>query len=117
MLKGDPVTLICQNINYYIGNREDIWKNAGTVGLEMKTKGPLTKEEVKEKEEIERKEFKEIYEGEQSINDGKLEFFTFQSGASYDMEGILSGFAEKIYHGKGPVLIKFKETPSKVYIL
>ena len=70
-----------------------------------------------EKEELELKEFKEVMEGEQSINDGKLEFFTFQSGLSYDMENIMSGFAEKVYHGKGPFLIKFKETPEKVYNL
>lgn len=69
---------------------------------------------MKEKNELEKKEFKEVIEGEQSINDGKLEFFTFQSGMSYDIEGIISGLADKIYHGSGPVVIKFKETPSKV---
>ena len=108
------MNLICQNINYYVGSKEDIWKKSSSMGLELEVKGILSKEEIKEKEEIEKKEFKEIIEGEQSINDGKLEFFTFQSGMSYDMEGVLSGFADKIYHGRGPIHIKFKETPLKV---
>jgi hypothetical protein len=114
VLKGDPVTLICQNINYYIGNKEDMWKKTSNLGIELQSRGPLSKEELKEKEEIEKKEFKEVLEGEQSINDGKLEFVTFQSGVSYDIEGTISGLAEKVYHGRGPVLINFKQTPSKV---
>lgn len=114
VLKGNPVTLICQNINYYVGSKEDIWKKSTTLGIELQSKGPLTKDELKEKEELEKKEFKDLMEGEQSINDGKLEFFTFQSGMSYDMEGILSGLADKVYHGRGPIHIKFKDTPGRV---
>jgi hypothetical protein len=116
VLKGDPVTLICQNINYYIGSKEDMWKKTSNLGIELQSNCPLSKEELKEKEEIEKKEFKEVLEGEQSINDGKLEFVTFQSGVSYDIEGTISGLAEKVYHGRGPVLINFKHTPSKVVI-
>lgn len=114
VLKGNPVSLICQNINYYIGSKEDIWKKSSNLGIELESKGPLSKEELKEKEEIEKKEFKEVIEGEQSINDGKLEFLTFQSGVSFDIEGTISGLAEKVYHGRGPVLINFKQTPLKV---
>ena len=114
VLKGNPVTLICQNINYYTSSKEDMWKKSSNLGIELQSKGALTKEDRKEKEELEKKEFHEIIEGEQSINDGKLEFLTFQSGASFDLEGIISGLAEKVYHGRGPVLINFKKTPSKV---
>jgi len=27
-LKGDPVSLICQNINFYMGGTHDIWKKS-----------------------------------------------------------------------------------------
>ena len=91
------------------------------MGIELNNKSALTKEEIKvtwmfiqEKEEIEKKEFKEVMEGDQSINDGKLEFITFQSGTTYNIESLISGFADKVYHGRGPVLIKFKDTPIKV---
>lgn len=29
-LKGDPVSLICQNINFYMGGTHDIWKKSKT---------------------------------------------------------------------------------------
>ena len=44
---------------------------------------------IQEKEEIEKKEFKEVMEGDQSINDGKLEFITFQSGTTYNIESLI----------------------------
>lgn len=37
ILKGDPVSLVCQNINFYMGGTADIWKKSGeNIGLEIK---------------------------------------------------------------------------------
>ena len=48
VLKGDPITLICQNINFSLGGIEDVWKKAGkNLGLEIEIKKPLTTLECK----------------------------------------------------------------------
>lgn len=40
LLKGNPVSLVCQNINFYMGGTEDIWKKSGEkLGIEIKERG------------------------------------------------------------------------------
>ena len=34
-MKGDPVSLVCQNINHYMGGTKDIWSKSGGFGLEV----------------------------------------------------------------------------------
>ena len=55
--------------------------------------------------------FKEIFKNsEQKFDDKKLEFFTFDS----EWKVGNSNNANKIYHGTGPCVIVFKDTPEKV---
>lgn len=114
LLKGDPVSLICQNITYYMGGTGNIWKKSGnSIGVD-----------IIENKGIEEKLDKESYENQrrntlnsigvlnkQSYNDQKLEFFSYNSGIVMGMEKIVTGLADKIYQGGGPIFIEFKDTP------
>jgi len=53
---------------------------------------------------------------EQKVNDKKLEFLTYKSGFVMGLEKIVPGNADRIYHGEGPIIINFKETPGFVII-
>lgn len=109
VLKGDPICLIGQNLNFYLGKSEKLWKKNEKVGLEIHNPGKNIKEiDLKIKEERENEKFKHLIQNtDQNMNDSKLEFLTYQSGFC----GINCA---KIYQGTGPVLIKFKETPERV---
>ncbi len=48
---------------------------------------------------------------EQKLNDKKLEFLTYSSGLSLALEKIITGHGDRIYHGGGPIILNFKETP------
>jgi Diacylglycerol kinase accessory domain len=116
VLKGDPVAIVCQNINNYMGGVSNIWNNSKKIGVELfnaQTNSDV-KLDGKMKKEEEKKVFEELIKAEQNFGDGKLEFFGFDSGFSFGLEKIFSGFATKIYQGSGPILIKFKEINSKV---
>jgi diacylglycerol kinase (ATP) len=116
VLRGDPVAIICQNINNYMGGVSNIWNNSKKLGVELfnsQTKSDVKVDEKTKKEE-EKKIFEELIKAEQNFGDGKLEFFGFDSGFSFGLEKIFSGFANKIYQGPGPIFIKFKDINSKV---
>ena len=48
---------------------------------------------------------------EQKLDDHKLEIFSFDNGLQTGFEKVIGGLAKKIYHGGGPILMKFKDTP------
>ena len=107
-----------------MGGTADIWKKAGAnLGLEIDIKRPLTDIECKiwilmssarQKVETERKKFIECL-GEQRFDDGKLEFFTYQNGMRIGLEKMFAGGnAQRVYHGKGPFIIKFKKMTKQV---
>ena len=48
---------------------------------------------------------------QQKLDDKMLEVFTFDSGLKTGFENVVKGFAKKIYHGRGPMEVKFLETP------
>lgn len=94
-----------------MGGVSNIWSNSKKLGVELynpQSNGDIKIDEKTKKEE-EKKIFEELIKAEQSFGDGKLEFFGFNSGISFGLEKIFSGFANKIYQGSGPILIKFKE--------
>ena len=68
MLNGDPISIVCQNINYYLGGSKDIWKNSGTnIGVtHLDTNSEEEKNNLVEKAS-----------SEQKFDDKKLEFFTY----------------------------------------
>ncbi len=113
ILKGNPVSLVGQNINIFNG-KDNLWKNAGDkFGLEayeekMKEKNYKKDAILKMKEEM---FFKEIFKNaEQKFDDRKLEFFSFDS--EWKIGNPNNTF--KLYQGNGPCKINFKETPLKV---
>lgn len=98
--KGKPISIVCQNINFYMGGSSNIWRKSGlNLGLKLK----------KDNEEHVKKSIGAF--DSQSYNDRKLEFFTYTSGLSLAMEKVFTGQANKLYHGEGPFMIIFKETP------
>jgi hypothetical protein len=66
------------------------------------------------KEDLLRQQMDSVLTAEQMYNDGKLEFFTYSSGLKIGFEKIATGQADKVHHGSGPFVIKFKPTPEKV---
>lgn len=108
MLNGDPISIVCQNINYYLGGSKDIWKNSGTnIGVTH----------LDANSEEEKNNLVEKASSEQKFDDKKLEFFTYESEVALGLENIYSGHANKIYHGQGPVRIVFRKgVKEKVYL-
>jgi hypothetical protein len=117
-LKGEPVALVCQNINYFIGGAANIWRNS-TDQFGLETYDPYLnkedKEAVKRKTLNDKEHFREVFKNtEQKLNDQKLEFFTYTSTWKAGCFKVRAGEAEKVYHGTCPIILKFKETPPKV---
>jgi len=75
VLKGDPASIVCQNITSYMGGTKDIWRNSSKLGVEFHN--PENDVNSNEKEEKEKHYFDHLIKAEQSISDGKLEFFFF----------------------------------------
>ena len=50
----------------------------------------------------------------QKLDDKMLEVFTFDNGLETGLEKVYRGLAKKIYHGKGPMEVKFVETPKYI---
>lgn len=95
-----------------MGGTADIWKKSGqNLGLEIDTNQQLVNSNLDLKKEA-GVEFRKILEGEQMFDDGKLEFLTYQKEIYIGLEKISTGNAEKVYHGKGPIIIKFKKISS-----
>lgn len=87
-----------------MGGTPDIWKNSGkSLGLEA-----FSQKDGK-KNETEVQQFKELIDAEQRFDDGKLEFITYQGGLGLGLEKVFKGNGDKVYHGKGPILMKFKK--------
>ena len=99
--------MVFQNINFYLGGTKDIWEKSGSqLGLEMvsvdkKKRNILRKEDSNLSEKLENVQ--------QSICDKKLEVFSYSSGLKVGLEKISTGQADKIHHGGGPFIVKFKK--------
>ena len=89
----------------YMSGITDIWGNA-------KLKSTLT---VKGYQKQDKKKYEEkikIMDSQlQKFDDKQLEVFTFDNGIETGFEKIRSGHAKKLYHGSGPMEIKFLDTP------
>lgn len=105
ILKGDPIDLVCQNINFYFGGTRNIWEKSEHLGLKM----------IDVKDEDMRRYKQEIFENfdQQRFDDKKIEIFTYSSGVSMALENVSPGQASKIYQGKGPAIITFKKHPNE----
>ena len=105
VLSGEPCSIIFQNIFNYMSGVKDIWGN-GKDQLSIKIKNGTKEEEKKYTDKL----LKMAGEN-QKLDDKMLEVFTFDNGFKTGFENVFSGFAKKIYHGRGPMEIKFFETP------
>lgn len=105
ILKGSPVVIVCQNIDYYMGGTENIWGMSEQLGTQ--------------KCGLKRKE-KKIYENniinsfhKQTSDDKQIEFISYNHGMDMGLDRVAGGKAMKIYQGFGPFFITFKKILSK----
>ena len=116
VIKGDPVTLICQNIDFYMGGTRNIWDKTTHLGIHQ---GESTKEVYQEYKRQVLENFKK-----QAYDDKQIEFFTFENGIELGLEKVARGLAKRVYQGPGPVYLQFKRQPddtekialTKVYV-
>ena len=116
MLKGNPVSLICQNIDFYMGGTRNIWDKTSHIGIQQEE---LTKEGYREYKRQVLDNWKK-----QAFDDKKIEFFTFEHGIEIGLEKVARGQARRVYQGYGPVFLEFKKEPdaterialTKVYV-
>ena len=116
IIKGNPVSLICQNIDFYMGGTRDIWGKTSHLGIEQEE---ASKEDYREYK-------RQVYENfkKQAFDDKKIEFLTFDNGFEFGLERFARGLAKRVYQGPGPVFLEFKKEPddtergalTKVYI-
>lgn len=100
-----------------MGGTGDIWTKSGqNLGLELESIPSKTNTNLNLNKEADL-EFRKILEGEQKFDDGKLEFLTYQKEIYIGLEKISSGNAEKVYHGKGPIIMEFNKIPIVILIL
>ena len=106
VLNGNPVNLVCQNIDFYMGGTQKIWDKSNNLAV--------SKEEFNKKQE---KEYcKEVLSHfqKQSFNDKKIEFFTYEHGIQLGLERISGGMAKRVYQGSGPFYLDFKKKPNEI---
>jgi diacylglycerol kinase (ATP) len=106
-LIGTHVNIICQNINFYMGGTENIWKSSEHLGIKIMKKLKTYDKYLKYKRRIFRK-FKD-----QKPDDKKIEIFTYKSGFHMALERVSTGQAARVYQGIGPIYFLFKTHPSK----
>ena len=104
VLKGNPVTLICQNIDFYMGGTRNIWGKTSHIGIQQEE---LTKDEYREYK-------KQVVDNwkNQAFDDKQIEFFTFEHGIEIGLEKVARGLAKRVYQGTGPVFLEFKKDPN-----
>ena len=116
ILKGNPVNIICQNIDFYMGGTQNIWDKSDHLGIKQED---ATRKQYKEY----RKEILESFQ-KQAFDDKKIEFFTYEHGIELGLERVARGMAKRVYQGAGPAFLEFKKNPnatermalSKVYL-
>ena len=105
VLKGTPCSIVFQNIVNYMSGITDIWgEGKDHLSVQVKKDAPP--------------EFQKKYENkllsmaacQQKLDDKMLEVFTFDNGLETGLEKVFKGFAKKIYHGRGPMEVKFEKT-------
>ena len=103
VLKGNPVSLICQNIDFYMGGTRNIWDKTSHLGIQQEE---LTKDQYREYKQKVLDNWKK-----QAYDDKQIEFFTFENGIEIGLEKVARGQAKRVYQGPGPVFLEFKKNP------
>ena len=105
ILKGNPVNIICQNIDFYMGGTQNIWNKSKHIGIKQEE---ATKSQYKQY----KKEVLEHFQ-KQAFDDKKIEFFTYERGIELGLERVNRGMAKRVYQGSGPVYLEFKKNPDE----
>ena len=105
VLEGKPCSIIFQNIINYMSGVRDMW-GKGEERLTVGVKNGTNEENIKYTEKL-----REMAHTIQRFDDKMLEVFTFDNGFETGFEKIIRGLAKKIYHGRGPMEVKFVDTP------
>lgn len=105
VMEGHPCSIIFQNIVNYMSGVRDMW-GKGEERLAIGVQKGTENENIKYTEKL-----KHMASMKQRLDDKMLEVFTFDNGFETGFEKIIRGLAKKIYHGRGPMEIKFLETP------
>ena len=105
ILKGNPVVIVCQNIDYYMGGAENIWGSSKHIGIQA------CGLKRKEKKLYEKKITDSFHK--QSSNDKQIEFITYTHGMDMGIDRYTGGNAKRIYQGSGPFYYTFKKILSK----
>ncbi len=105
VLKGNPVSLICQNIDFYMGGTRNIWDKTSHIGIQQEE---LSKEQYREYK-------RQVIDNwqKQAFDDKKIEFFTFEHGIEMGLERVARGLAKRVYQGPGPIFLEFKKNPDE----
>ena len=100
ILKGNPVSIICQNIFYYMGGTKNIWANSSNLGI---TPEGYTKNQFNQYK-------KDIFDNfqQQSYNDKKIEILVYESAIEEGLKKLKKGMGKRIYQGSGPFYFKFR---------
>ena len=108
VVEGEPCSIIFQNIVNYMSGVNDMWgKGKEQLAVSVKNADKDTKRKYTKK-------LKDMAGEKQRFDDKMLEVFTFDNGFKTGFEKVIGGFAKKIYHGRGPMEVKFLETPKYV---
>lgn len=105
VMEGNPCSIIFQNICNYMSGVRDMW-SYGKDRLAVGVHNGNNEENMKYTEKL-----KSMASLRQKFDDKMLEVFTFDNGFETGFEKIYRGLAKKIYHGRGPMEVKFLETP------
>ena len=105
ILRGNPVNIICQNIDFYMGGTRNIWDKSAHIGIKQEE---ASKSEYKEYKKEVLKHFQK-----QAFDDKKIEFFTYEHGIELGLERVARGMAKRVYQGPGPVYLEFKKNPDQ----
>ena len=100
VLRGKPCSIVFQNVVNYMSGVKNIWGKGKKLSIKLEN---VTEEEKKKYTE----KLKQMASLEQKIDDEMLEVFTFDNGLQTGFEKVIGGLSKKIYHGRGPIEIKF----------
>lgn len=105
VLKGNPVSIIFQNIFYYMGGSQNIWGKSSHIGT--------TQEEISKSQYEQYK--KQVFDNfkKQQFDDKKLEIFTYNYAIQFGFEKVVRGLANRVYQGKGPFFLEFIKNPNE----
>ena len=104
ILEGDPVNIICQNIDFYMGGTQNIWDRSSNVGL-------IQGEGSKDQYNLYKRKVLESFQ-KQAFDDKKIEFLTYEHGIELGIERVVRGMGKRVYQGEGPFFFEFKKHPN-----